>query len=468
MHLCVIGTGAAGWMAAHWFNFYQPITQITVIGSPETPPIGVGESNTLALNRFHEETKVSMTEFVIQSDATVKTGVYYKGWSKHDFIHNFKGHQPFLTYKLNPVQYWQSFGNKPTDTPLHDLYGHDLLEVINNNHIFLDSQEYPISWHFDAGKYIQFLSNVAQSYGKIKTVYDTITSVIKDGDTIRELHTKDGKQIVADYYIFATGQHDVLDTEYISLSDTLLTDKAWIYPLPFTNKREQFTPYTQAKTMPHGWRWITPTQSRVGTGYVFSSRHVSPEEARDVFIKDVGQPIEPRLVDFIPRYAKDTFHENYCTIGMANGFLEPLDAPGLSLTINTLYELRSIFLGDYYLPHTNVYYREKANDQIRKEYEFWASFIITQYKTSTRSDTQFWIDHKNVHYQPHQDMIDNLYEQLWSSTPNTMRDMIMFTMAAKDVQWDVPYTRQPFMMPPVQRKTMHHLDYIDMFYTSSK
>ena len=223
---------------------------------------------------------------------------------------------------------------------MHDLYGHDLLEVINNNHIFLDSQEYPISWHFDAGKYIQFLSNVAQSYGKIKTVYDTITSVIKDGDTIRELHTKDGKQIVADYYIFATGQHDVLDTEYISLSDTLLTDKAWIYPLPFTNKREQFTPYTQAKTMPHGWRWITPTQSRVGTGYVFSSRHVSPEEARDVFIKDVGQPIEPRLVDFIPRYAKDTFHENYCTIGMANGFLEPLDAPGLSLTINTLYELR--------------------------------------------------------------------------------------------------------------------------------
>ena len=153
---------------------------------------------------------------------------------------------------------------------------------------------------------------------------------------------------------------------------------------------------------------------------------------------------------------------------MANGFLEPLDAPGLSLTINTLYELRSIFLGDYYLPHTNVYYREKANDQIRKEYEFWASFILTQYKTSTRSDTQFWIDHKNVHYQPHQDMIDNLSEQLWSSTPNTMRDMIMFTMAAKDVQWDVPYTRQPFMMPPVQRKTMHHLDYIDMFYTSSK
>ena len=104
-------------------------------------------------------------------------------------------------------------------------------------------------------------------------------------------------------------------------------------------------------------------------------------------------------------------------------------------------------------------------NQIRKEYEFWATFILTQYKTSTRNDTQFWIDHKHVEYKPYNDLISHLDDELWTSTPNTMRDMIMFTMAAKDVQWNVPYKREPFFIPPVQRRTMHHLDYIDNFYT---
>jgi hypothetical protein len=92
--------------------------------------------------------------------------------------------------------------------------------------------------------------------------------------------------------------------------------------------------------MKNGWRWITPTQSRIGTGYVFSDNHISVDEATNEFLDDIGdKTIKPFLVDFNPKYIKNPFKTNSCTIGMSNGFLEPLDAPGLALTNGNIINL---------------------------------------------------------------------------------------------------------------------------------
>lgn len=468
MHVCIVGNGAAGWMAAHWFNFCNPVRKITIIGSPDIPPIGVGESNTLNLNKFLAETYLDIKEFIVETDAVVKTGVYYKGWSPHNFIHNFKSGSPWTDYNVDPIVYWQSMGNKPTDQPIHHYYSGDLLNAINNNNLLI-SERYPVSYQFDAGKFISYLTKKARTYGKIKTIDDTVVNVNKVDGVIKSIQTKE-HEIVADYYIFATGQHsNLIDTEFVSLSNTLLTNKAWVYPLPFTNKRDQFTPYTTAKTMKYGWRWITPTQSRIGTGYVFSSNHISEDEARDEFILDVRHDIEPKLVEFIPRYAKQSFFDNYCTIGMANGFLEPLDAPGLSITIGAFYLLQSIFINIHDRLNAKQYMLDVANSSIEESYKFWSTFILTQYKTSWRDDSQFWKDHKEVQSNTYDQIIGNYNDTIKSSSQTLVHSsanlqhyiMMYHTIAAKDRQWKLGYNRVPFQIPDDSCKTIHHLDYIN-------
>ena len=244
------------------------------------------------------------------------------------------------------------------------------------------------------------------------------------------------------------------------MSDVLLTNKAFVYPLEYTDKRNQFHPYTVAKTMKYGWRWITPTYSRIGTGYTFSSNYVSEDRAREEFINDVGVDIEPRLVNFYPRYNKKTYHENYCTLGLANGFLEPLDAPGLTLTIDVINHLKPILQQWKDIPDKNIVnsLREVINDRIESRYKFWAAFILTQYKTCQRDDTRFWIDHKNVKYDYQEHIINLLGDQYIDHD-----DYIMFmhTIAAKDHNWDISSKVLPFKQPEYKTDTTHHLDYVE-------
>ena len=478
-HICIVGTGAAGWMTALWARF-SPIEKITVIGSPEILPIGVGESNTMLFVKFLKSQNLNLAEFITKCDATAKLGVFYKNWSKNDFIHNFKGAETWDKFSLKSTTYFQSFGNKDPNIPFHEYYANDLFKTIQNNHIFLDEQKYyEMSYHFDAGKFIDYLelsfnkdTNNKETQVIKKTVIDCVFS---SEDKIEKVILNDGTVIEADYFIFATGSskfnEKILKIQYESFSDVLLTNKAWVYPLEYTDKRNQFHPYTVAKTMKYGWRWITPTWSRIGTGYVFSDRHISADEACKEFLDDIGDhTISPRLVEFTPRYSKKTFYDNFCVIGMANGFLEPLDAPGLSLTIQTILGLKSIFSQSYYLNGDDVkyYYNQSSNELMVENYKQWISFILTQYKTCHRNDTAFWTDHKKVKY----DHYENIMKSLGTSAHYTDKnnhniknmDMFYHTLSAKDINWELPYDRKPFVIPKIQSTTIHHEDYIQLFY----
>ena len=90
MHICIVGSGASGWLVANQLKEQEHITKVTIIGSPKIPHIGVGESTTLSLPTAHSKFNVELSEFIKESHAAVKYGVYYKNWSKNDFIHFFK------------------------------------------------------------------------------------------------------------------------------------------------------------------------------------------------------------------------------------------------------------------------------------------------------------------------------------------------------------------------------------------
>jgi tryptophan halogenase len=470
-NICIVGTGAAGWMScAYLASMSSIIGKITIIGSPNIPTIGVGESNTMSLLDFHNKIGVNHREFVSQTDAAVKYGVMYQNWSKNDFLHGFKNGKLFNDrYGVSLSQFFRFLINKPKEDHIYKYFGGQLDSIISQNNVINNDEiTFPFSWHFDAGLYIEFLSKFCKQFKNVEFISGTVKHVEKQGKSIKHIVLDDGKVISEDYYVFATGYHDLLNDEYVDINDVLLTNKALVYPLKFTDKRKEFHPYTVAKTMKHGWRWITPTYSRIGTGYVFSSNHVSVDEAKDEFVKDIGQDIEPMVVDFYPRYNKESFKDNYCTVGLSNGFLEPLDAPGLTLSIESLRHLISLFINETKNNDKNIIKQliVNANEVMENRYKFWAAFILCQYKTCWRKDTQFWLDHKNVKYDYYDyslNNLDNLY--------NSYNDYTMFThtISAKDQTWPVftPCSVTPFEEPKVTHlKTIHHCDYVDSFRTS--
>ena len=469
MNICIIGTGASGWIACTMLKNLKFIKKITIIGSSKIPSIGVGESTT---TNFVDSvlSEVELKDFVRESDATVKYGVYYKNWSKRDFIHHFSQESE------EDIEGALLLLNKDSNTHIHDLRGNKLWNFIQKNQVSLDSDVNPCSWHFDAGKFINFLSKINLKHDKVTFVDDVIIDCKLVGDKIEYIIGESNQKYTADYFINCCGDNElnekIFKEEYIPLSSYLLTNKAIVYPLKYTNKRCEFHPYTVAKTMKHGWRWITPTQSRIGTGYVFSDNHISVDEATNEFLEDIGdKTITPFEVDFRPRWNKKTFKTNSCTIGMSNGFLEPLDAPGLSMSIQTIRTLISLLKvkskNTTHLPALEI-----LNSNVFFYIKLWCSFILHQYKTSWRNDTQFWIDHKNVKC----NFYDKLLELQMGKSSNFLRILhqinqtdidqpsIVFTTAAKDIQWESKTSQKPFPIDRPDTQTMHHLDYIHSFY----
>jgi len=471
MNICIIGTGASGWIACTMLKKLEFIKKITIIGSSKIPPIGVGESTTLNfVSKVLDE--VELKDFVKESDAAVKYGVYYKNWSKRDFIHYFKSGNDFLRTNNVEETWGEKLANKDPNIHIHDLIGNKMWNFIQKNKVSLDFEEHGHSWHFDAGKFINFLKKINLEDKKINFIDDTIIDCkFLVGDQIQYIVGESKIKYTADYFVNCCGDNKlnekVFKEEYESLSSYLLTNKALVYPLKYTNKKDQFHPYTVAKTMKRGWRWITPIQSRIGTGYVFSDNHISIDEATNEFLEDIGdKTIQPFLVDFNPKNNKKPFKTNSCTIGMSSGFLEPLDAPGLTISITAIQYLIEILKYKNDISKLLLFNRKVHGSNIKMNirYEWWCAFILHQYKTCWRNDTQFWIDHKNVKCNFYDQIIDSMYYVPIHLLEKHEYMMFFLTTAGKDIQWKSKVTQKPFPVEQLDTKTIHHLEYIQSFY----
>jgi hypothetical protein len=477
MHICIIGTGVSGLMTACELLKLNFVEKINIIGSSKIPSIKVGESTTHTFYKFVKD-NFDIKEFVQETDAAVKYGVYYENWSKKNFIHAFGGNKPYLRESTFERAYCQLLANKESDTHIHDLIFGNLWNFIQKNEVSLDDEEHPHSWHFDAGKFKLFMKNYLKKNKKVSIIDDTIIDCkFLIGDQIQYIVGESNKKYTADYFVNCCGDNElnekVFKEEYISLSSYLLTNKALVYPLKYTNKEEQFYPYTIAKTMKNGWRWVTPTQSRIGTGYVFSDNHISVDEATNEFLDDIGdKTIKPFLVDFNPKYIKNPFKTNSCTIGMSNGFLEPLDAPGLALTNGNIINLIDVLDKINQIKNYNTYLKkieiskkcESLNFASKIDYEWGCSFILHQYKTCWRNDTQFWIDHKNVKCDFYDKITDKMHYVPTHLFERHEYEMFFKTTAGKDIQWESKIKENPFPVEQLDTETIHHLEYIKSFY----
>lgn len=483
MKICVIGTGAAGWMTANNLAQRTDVDEIVIIGSSKIPTIGVGESTTGRFDDFLETINGDASEFIRESGATIKYGVYYHRWSPKDFIHTLKSDLPYNRMGTTYNKYGRLLGKKPTDRWLHEYIDDVSWDMIKSNHVSIDASnitqrmrhkfepvpnppsEYVNSWQFEAANFIKYMQKMGQRNGKITILDAKVTGCEFAGDDITAIVLEDGTKVTADYYAISTGEQSfnesIFRCTYTSLGNILLTDKALFTPLEYENKRGQIHPYTVAQAMDYGWRWITPTYDRIGTGYAFSSKHVSVDEAVHEFRKDIGDmTIDPFVVDFKPRRLDRPFRSNHAFLGMAAGFMEPLDAPGLDLTVNHITTINEILdlpveLRTSTLDHHNL-------SKIHTSH-WWTSFILCQYKTAHCDQTKFWEDQKNVKC----DFYDEFMAQIsdLSKVYNSTQMMFYSTIAGKDRQWDVgPDLADKELFPVMERQlpTMHHLDWLEM------
>jgi tryptophan halogenase len=247
------------------------------------------------------------------------------------------------------------------------------------------------AYHFDAGLYAKFLRSHAQSMG-VKRIEGRITQVTQAHDTgfIESVILEDGTHINGDLFIDCSGLaalliEKTLNTGFDDYSHWLPCDRAVAVPC---EKVEPIEPYTRSTAHQAGWQWRIPLQHRTGNGLVYSSKHMSDDEAKALLLKNIdAKPLaEPRVIPFRTGRRRKQWHKNVIAIGLSSGFFEPLESTNIHLIQTAAIRLLKFF------PHHGIQPEEVAefNHQSKVELEGIRDFIILHYKLNSRGDSDFW------------------------------------------------------------------------------
>jgi tryptophan halogenase len=244
--------------------------------------------------------------------------------------------------------------------------------------------------HFDASLVAKYLRAYAEKLGVV-CQQRTVAEVTQRADgLLDELIFTDGSRLGAQLFIDCSGFRGLLieqtlKTGYIDWSDNLPCDRAVAIPTELESPR---SPFTQANARSAGWRWRIPLQHRAGNGYVYSSAHLADSQALDDLLREVGEKTlaEPRYLRFLAGRRKRFWSGNCVALGLASGFLEPLESTSIHLVMSGLYKLLEHFPDLSFAPsNINSYNRE-----LIAEMESIRDFIILHYCLTERDDTPFW------------------------------------------------------------------------------
>jgi len=399
--IIIFGGGTSGWMTAAFLarNLrFKP--KITLIEDATKGPIGVGEGTQPSTAPFLWDCGLHPKDWMKDADATFKYGVELSGWCDEPyFVDNDVQETSLISEGFYTNHYFQ---NKPYSEykdflPAYNLAKENLSPKLGNfDQNFAVSIRATGAFHFNAYKIVDALKRVCLD--KITHVDTTIEKVNTNEHGITNLVDKDGKTYSADLYIDCSGFASILldktlKVPFDSYTDHLLCDRAVAMPKQYTNETEECHPYTKATTMTAGWRWTIPTFGRIGNGYVYSSKYISEEDA------------EKELRDAINEYEEPANHlkircgkhtevavKNVVGVGLSAGFIEPLEATGITFSTNVIKSLA------YSLNHTGNILNDNLRKFINDEFNIITTeilaFVWAHYKFSTRQDTDFW---KAVH-----------------------------------------------------------------------
>lgn len=408
--IVIVGGGSAGWMSAATLIKSFPNKDITLIESPNVPTVGVGESTLGHFNQFLNFLEIKDHEFMRACDATYKLSISFT-----DFYEKGSGtfHYPFgvIDTEGNMVAKNDWYFKKILypETPVSDYAGsvYPIMALVDENKISEKTNIVPgyslknsVAYHFDATKFGLWLrENYAKPRG-VKHIRSDVVDVELNETGIKYLKLSDGENVSADLFIDCTGFRALLLGEYLkepykSVKDILPNSHAWATRIQYTNKREQLKGWTDCHALGNGWVWNTPLWSRIGTGYVYSDKYISHEEALLEFkehLKVKGTYSED--LEFRNIVMKSGIHEriwvkNVVAIGLSASFVEPLESNGL-FSVHEF--LRSLIRTMTRESKVNQIDKDMFNHTCIKMFTGFCNFVASHYAFSNREDTEYWRD----------------------------------------------------------------------------
>jgi tryptophan halogenase len=421
--IIIVGGGSAGWMTAAALIKTFPEKEITLIESPSVPIIGVGESTLAGIKRFCRYLEIDEKDFIKHTDASVKLSIKFT-----DFYEKNHGHfhypfgSPYFNNITNSTRDWFIKKAIYPETNVNDFVNSYFpsAALFNNNKFCLNEDNKlgnfnpatDTAYHFDATKFGNWLKVRYCIPRGVKVIQDDVTDVVVSKSGVEYLKLKNSENVYSDLFIDCTGFNSMLLGEALKepfekFDHILPNNRAWATQLPYINKELELEPFTNCTAIDNGWVWNIPLWSRIGTGYVYSDKFVSPEAAKEEFKNYLKSskmlfPRDNSIVDnlkfkdikFKIGIHKRTFVKNVVSIGLSAGFIEPLESNGLFTTHEFLFKLLKTLQKD----KISNWDRDCYNKGTYTLFKSFVEFVSLHYSLSVRSDTEYWRSHLNRDY----------------------------------------------------------------------
>lgn len=417
-HIVILGGGSAGWLAAgviaaeHHASSGSGL-QVTLIESPDVPPIGVGEGTWPTMRDTLRKIGVSESDFLRECDASFKQGSRFNRWvtggDNDYYFHPFVLPQGYGDADL--AARWQA---RHPGVPFADLASFQPHLCVNGRAPkqaatpeFAAVANY--GYHLDAGKFGVFLRRHCVERLGVRHILDHVDGIEShDSGDIAALLTRAHGAIAGDLFIDCSGMRSLLLGQHFGVpllpqKHVLFNDSALAVQVPYASEDSPIASQTTSTAQSSGWIWDIGLPSRRGIGHVYSSAHISDEQAERelrAYIRDNGGPADiaaPRKLSFEPGYRSRFWHRNCVAIGLSAGFIEPLEASALALV-----ELSAAMLSDE-MPVTREamdIVARRFNEVFTYRWERVIDFLKLHYVLSQRRDSPYWIDNTSAEAVP--------------------------------------------------------------------
>ncbi len=397
--IVILGGGTAGWITAALFaqRWAGQGMAITLVESPEIGIIGVGEGSTPQLKALFDHLGMDEAEWMPACDATYKLGIRFTGWSQragfNRYFHPFPSPVDLHSepgFLVNAALARRGFSVPALPDPFY-LAAY----LADAGKGPLASEQFPFApsygYHFDSAKLGGVLRDVAVAKGA-RHLQRTVSAIEAGSDgNITALLCAGGERIEGDFFVDCSGFGGLiaqakLATPFRSFAENLFNDRAVVLP---TAALSAPLAQTDAVAMSAGWRWRIPLKARTGNGYVYASGHCSDDAAEQELRRALGMLDDPTPARFLRMKVgqiEKSWNANCLATGLAQGFIEPLEATALHIVIATALDFANAFEGGGFTPE----HRNAFNRQVTARYEGIRDYIVAHYRMNQRQDNEYW------------------------------------------------------------------------------
>ncbi len=400
-NVVVVGGGSAGWMAAAALaTYFGRGANIRLIESEEIGIVGVGEASVPYMRIFNTGVLgIKERDFLTQTQGSFKLGIQFNDWARigDSYVHGFGaigkaiGPLPFHQFWLKLFLAGRAAGIDAYSLPATAAPLNRFMVSPADAPVGSPLADIAYAYHFDAGLYARFLRNLSEQRGGARTEGKIVDVALNaESGFVEALVLESGERIEGELFIDCSGFRGLLieqalNTGYVDWTHWLPCDRAMAVPCENVGP---LTPYTRATALKAGWQWRIPLQHRCGNGYVYSSQYLGDDEAAETLLANLdGKPLaDPRLLRFTTGVRRKPWNKNVVSLGLASGFLEPLESTSIYLVQSGINRLLGLFPDRNFDPTLIECY----NRETVREYEGTRNFLIMHYNATERDDSPFW------------------------------------------------------------------------------